>query len=149
VFKDLALKFGADRRYEFHLFAAEAAPGTPLAFHPVSAGGHQANGMTQALLAAEIDVALVWPLCRETFSFTAHEAVAAGSAVITNPDSGNVAAFVREGGHGWVLDGEQALAAAFETGDVEALARRRRAPAVYDLEYSALTMDLIEAKASA
>jgi hypothetical protein len=105
--------------------------------------------MTRAMAQAEIDVAVVWPLCRETFSFTAHEAVAAGAAVVTNPDSGNVAAFVAEGGHGRVLADEAALAAAFETGDVEALARRRRAPALYDLEFSALTMDLITTEAGA
>jgi hypothetical protein len=48
-----------------------------------------------------------------------------------------------------VLADEAALAAAFETGDVTDLARRRRTPALYDLEFSALTMDLIEAEAGA
>jgi len=149
VFKALAERFAGDARYEFHLFAAEPPAGLPIAFHAVSADGHQPNGMSRAMAQAQIDVAVVWPLCRETFSFTAHEAVAAGAAVLTNPDSGNVAAFVAEGGHGAVLADEAALAAAFETGDVEALARRRRSPPLYDLEFSALTMDLIEAEAGA
>ena len=87
---------------------------------------------------------MIWPLCRETFSFTAYEAVAAGAAVITGPDSGNVAAFVADGGHGLVLSGEDALAAAFESGDEAALARSRRRPALYDLAFSALTVDLLE-----
>ncbi|MFC3068723.1 glycosyltransferase family protein [Phenylobacterium soli] len=147
VFQALAQAFADDARYEFHLFGAQRPAGALVAFHPVSADGPEPGGMTRAVAAAGIDVALVWPLCRETFSFTAHEAVAAGAAVVTNPDSGNVAAFVAGGGHGLVLTGESALAKAFETGDILQLARRVRRPALYDLEYSALTMDLIEAGA--
>jgi hypothetical protein len=143
VFRELVLKFGEDPRYEFHHFGAPAPSGLPAAFHPVSAGGYEPRAMQQALEAAQVDVALIWPLCRETFSFTAHEAVAAGAAVLTNPDSGNVAAFVEAGGHGRVLADEQVLASAFETGDIEGLARARRGARLYDLEFSALTMDLM------
>jgi len=147
VFRDLALRFAEDRRYEFHHFGAEAPAGLPANFHAVSANGYEPRAMQKALEAAQIDVALIWPLCRETFSFTAHEAVAAGAAVVTNPDSGNVAAFVVEGGHGRVLANEQALASAFETGDIGELARARRDARLYDLEFSALTMDLLQAEA--
>jgi hypothetical protein len=62
--------------------------------------------------------------------------------VITGPDSGNVAAFVRERGHGRVIDNEAELAAAFETGTILQLARAERRPMLYDLVYSALTLDL-------
>jgi len=143
VFRELALRFAEDRRYEFHHFGAQASAGLPASFHAVSANGYEPRAMQKALEAAQIDVALIWPLCRETFSFTAHEAVAAGAAVVTNPDSGNVAAFVTEGGHGRVLADEQALASAFETGDIGDLARARRGARLYDLEFSALTMDLM------
>jgi hypothetical protein len=145
VFRELALRHADDPRYEFHQFSGEAPAGLPVAFHAVSPNGRAPEAMRQAVEAAEIDVALIWPLCRETFSFTAHEAVASGAAVITNPDSGNVAAFVREGGHGLVLADEDALSAAFASGDIAPLARRVRRPKLYDLEYSALTMDLIGA----
>jgi hypothetical protein len=97
--------------------------------------------MADALEGAEADAVLVWPLCRETFSFVAYEAVAAGCAVVTGPDSGNVQAFVAEGGHGLVLD-EAALTAAFESGSILELARARRRPMLYDLAYSALSLDL-------
>jgi hypothetical protein len=149
VFKETALNHLDDPRYEFHVFAGDSPAGVPATFHPVSAGGPEPDGMRRALAEAEIDVALIWPLCRETFSFTAHEAVAAGAAVVTNPDSGNVAAFVAEGGHGRVLADEDALAAAFETGDMLSLSRARRGAKLYDLEYSALSMDLIETEAGA
>ena len=63
--------------------------------------------------------------------------------MITWPYSGNVQAFVREGGHGWVLPDEAALQAAFETGEAEALGRFRRKPQLYDLKFSAMTDDLV------
>ena len=72
----------------------------------------------------------------------AHEAAAAGCAVLTGPDSGNIAAFVEDGGHGRVLADEPALTAAFETGEVLQLARANRRPMLYDLTFSALTLDL-------
>jgi hypothetical protein len=103
--------------------------------------------MQAAVEAAQVDVALIWPLCRETFSFTAYEAVAGGAAVITGPDSGNVAAFVGDGGHGRVLADEAALAELFASGAALELARARRRPKLYDLAFSGLTVDLLEGPA--
>lgn len=136
IFRSLALKFENDPRYEFWHLGARGDATLPVRFQEV------ASGMAQALTAAEPDIALVWPLCRETFSFVAYEAVAAGAAILTGPDSGNVAAFVAEGGHGRVLPDESALAAAFETGELLELSRARRTPMLYDLAYGALTLDL-------
>jgi hypothetical protein len=141
LFQALAVRFAEDPRYAFHHLGARGDATLPVAFQAVSAGAANPLAMRDALEAAEIDVALVWPLCRETFSFVAYEAVAAGCAVITSPDSGNVAAFVAEAGCGRVLD-EAALAAAFESGEILELGRARRAPMLYDLRYSALTLDL-------
>jgi hypothetical protein len=72
----------------------------------------------------------------------AYEAVAAGCAVLTGPDSGNVAAFVAESGHGLALDDEAALARAFESGAILELRRAQRRPMLYELSFSALTLDL-------
>ncbi|MBU1378768.1 MAG: hypothetical protein KKE02_21000 [Alphaproteobacteria bacterium] len=141
IFRALASRFADDPRYEFHHLGARGDATLPAAFQAVSAGADRPLAMRDALQAAEIDAVLAWPLCRETFSFVAYEAVAAGCAVITGPDSGNVAAFVGESGHGRVLD-ETALAAAFESGDIADLSRARRTPMLYDLRYSALTLDL-------
>ncbi|TAJ72186.1 MAG: hypothetical protein EPO51_08725 [Phenylobacterium sp.] len=144
IFRTLATRFADDPRYEFHHLGARGDATLPAAFQPVSAGAAQPLAMRDALQATGIDAVLVWPLCRETFSFVAYEAVAAGCAVITGPDSGNVAAFVVETGHGRVLD-EAALTGAFESGAVLELGRARRAPMLYDLRYSALTLDLAAA----
>lgn len=142
LFRELVLKYEGDPRYTFLHLGSRTVPGLPLAFHPVAVTEAQPRAMQEALEATEADVVLIWPLCRETFSFTAYEAVAAGCAVVTGPDSGNVQAFVRDGGHGWVLDDEAALEAAFETGSLVELGRARRRPRLHDLAFSNLTVDL-------
>jgi hypothetical protein len=149
VFRELAQRFAGDRRYRFLHLGSRTLGGLPIEFQPVSVTAAKPKAMLQALTAAQADAVLVWPLCRETFSFTAHEAVAAGAAVITNPDSGNVAAFVAEGGHGQVLADEAALFDLFETGQVRKLARARRKPSLYDLEFSAMTAGLISSEVEA
>ena len=141
LFQALARRFADDPRYEFHHLGARGDATLPVAFQAVSAGAADPLAMRDALQAGEIDAVLVWPLCRETFSFVAYEAVAAGCAVITGPDSGNVAAFVGETGRGRVLS-EAGLTEAFESGAILELGRARRAPMLYDLRYSALTLDL-------
>jgi hypothetical protein len=149
VFKALALRFADDPRYEFVHLGARQIGGLPMAFESVAVTAAKPDAMQRALAKLRADVALIWPLCRETFSFTAYEAVAAGAAVLTNPDSGNVAAFVADGGHGRVLADEAALAALFESGEVLALARSRRKPSLYELEFSALSVDLLAAEEAA
>jgi glycosyltransferase involved in cell wall biosynthesis len=135
IFRALALKFADDPRYAFLHLGARRDPTLPVGFQ------HVATGMAAALEAAQPDAVLVWPLCRETFSLVAYEAAAAGAAVITGPDSGNVQAFVAETGQGQVLD-EVALFDAFETGEILHLARAQRRPMLHDLRFSALTLDL-------
>ncbi|HEX3364283.1 glycosyltransferase [Phenylobacterium sp.] len=144
VFRDLAVKHADDPRYHFLHLGGRTPPGLGVEFHKVTVTEAKPRAMQDAIETHEADAVVIWPLCRETFSFTAYEAVAGGAAVITGPDSGNVAAFVEDGRHGLVLSGEEALAAAFENGEVAELARARRRPVLYDLAFSALTVDLLE-----
>jgi glycosyltransferase involved in cell wall biosynthesis len=136
IFAELAARFEDDPRYQFLHLGARGDTAVAAAFTPVT------GDMTAALAEAQADAVLVWPLCRETFSLVAYEAVAAGCAILTGPDSGNVRAFVEETGHGRVLPGEAELTATFETGAVLELARARRRPMRYDLRFSALSCDL-------
>eukprot|EP01035_Chromulina_nebulosa_P042979 gene42979-58196_t len=101
--------------------------------------------MLEAVRSHDVDVALIWPLCRETFSFTAYEAVAGGAMVVTGPDSGNVAAFAAERGRGRVLADVAALTEAFRTGDIAVLGRSRRVVRRYDLAYGAMSLALLDA----
>lgn len=142
VFRDLVLKYADDPRYAF-LHLGGRSGGLPAEFHHVVVGEANPRLMQETLEKLEADVVLLWPLCRETFSFAAYEAVAAGCAVVTGPDSGNIAAFVRDGAHGRVMADEAALDAAFADGAIADLARARRKPKLYDLKFSALTVDLL------
>ncbi|MDZ4370700.1 MAG: hypothetical protein U1C74_04675 [Phenylobacterium sp.] len=147
VFRDLALRFADDPRYDFVHLGGRADPAAPADFHPVVVSAETPTAMRDAVEALAVDAALIWPLCRETFSFTAYEAVAGGAAVLTGPDSGNVAAFAGAG-HGAVLSDEAALFEMFASGAVLEMSRARRGDAVFDLDYSGMTADLVaEARA--
>ncbi|MFC3068722.1 hypothetical protein [Phenylobacterium soli] len=143
VFRELAIRFAGDPRYEFVHLGGRQIGGLPIDFRHVSVSAERPNAMQEAIAAVRADAVLVWPLCRETFSFTAYEAVAAGAAILTNPDSGNVAAFAAEGRHGRVLEGEAALTALFESGEALALSRAVRKPPLHELAFSAMTVDLL------
>ncbi len=77
--------------------------------------------MSRALLAHGIDIAVVlspWP---ETFCFVAHEALAAGVAIVALAGSGNVAELVRGTGRGVVLPDAASVLALFRDGAARAL----------------------------
>lgn len=143
LFRELALTHADDPRYQFLHLGAEAEPGLPVAFHDVRISPARPRAMLEALEAHAVDVLVFWPPWRETFSFTVYEAVAAGCAVVTGPDSGNVAAVVAQHGQGWVSPDEAAVIRAFESGEVLSLARAVRRPMLYDLILSHMTLDLI------
>ncbi|WP_300578043.1 hypothetical protein [Phenylobacterium sp.] len=147
VFRELVLRFAEDPRYEFLHLARDASGGLPLSFHSVTVSEAQPKAMQAALESLGVDAVMIWSLCRETFSFTTHEAAAAGAAILTGPDSGNVAAFVEASGQGRVLEDEAALFEMFETGAVLDLRRSARRPVLCDLSYSRLTIDLLDGEA--
>ena len=106
------------------------------------------NAMRDAVDELGIDAALIWSLCRETFSFTAYEAAAGGALVVTGPDSGNVATFAANPQRGRVIADAEALTVAFESGGALAWARAQRTTRRYGLTFSSLTADLLEAQRS-
>jgi len=143
IFRDLALRYADDPRYCFLHIGKAPMPGLPVQFHQAMVTADRPGAMQAAIEASGADAVMVWPLCRETFSFVAYEAVGAGAAVLTNVDSGNVAAFVEEGRHGRVLPDEAALDALFASGEILEMARSRRRPKLFDLAFSTLTLDLL------
>jgi hypothetical protein len=143
VFRELAQTFAGDPRYAFLHLGGRTDPSAPAGFHQVIVTEERPRAMQEAAEALEIDIALIWPLCRETFSFTAYEAAAAGAAVLTGPDSGNVATFAADPAIGRVLPDEAALMAAFETGEVLRLSRNVRKARLFDIVYSRMSGDLI------
>jgi glycosyltransferase involved in cell wall biosynthesis len=142
IFRELALKHRDDPRYEFLHLGGATERRLPVAFHEVAADQRRPRLMQETLEALQVDAVLIWPLCRETFSFTAYEATAAGCAIVTWPDSGNVAAFAAEAGRGWVLPDEPALFAAAAEGRLADLSRAKRKPQLFDLAFSRLSFDV-------
>lgn len=143
IFRHLAARFADDDRYEFIHLASKPVAGAMAVHHPVTVTAAEPLAMRQAMIDLEIDAAMVWSLCIETFSFAAYEATAAGAAVVTGPDSGNVTVVARE--HGLLLDDEHALEALFESGEILKLGRAQRGAKLYDLAFSKLTAELVEA----
>jgi hypothetical protein len=84
------------------------------------------DAMTRAIAAQSVDLVLHWASWPETFSFSTHEAMAAGAFVLTNTISGNVAATVQNLEMGVVLKDEAELLSFFRDGRVRQLAERVR-----------------------
>lgn len=107
------------------------------------------DAMISALSEQNVDFVLHWATCAETFSFSTHEALAAGAYVITNPISGNVAATVRHSGLGLILADEADLVSFFCDGRVSTFAlevrsRRNRSAALVtrsDMTFAVLSKE--------
>jgi hypothetical protein len=147
VFAALAADHAADPRYRFLHLGARRDPRTTIEFHPVAVTFADPQAMQRALEILEVDVAVIWSIVRETFCLAAYEAIAAGAAIVTSPDSANVAALVAREKRGRVLADEAALRQALAGGELLELARSVRRPRLYDLTFSGMTADLPPAEA--
>jgi hypothetical protein len=90
LFREIALDRMRDPRWEFHHLGSQPQNLPRLRFDQVDATAEAPDAMIEALVRNEIDlVALLsqWP---ETFCFTAHEAVAAGTMLLAQDMSGHV-----------------------------------------------------------
>lgn len=95
---------GLDCYRLFHFTALPAdppLPGVEVVLAKVNPKARSA--MTEALVAASIDLVLVLSTWPETFCLVAYEAIAAGADVIALPESGNVTDMVLVSGRGVVL----------------------------------------------
>ncbi len=75
-------------------------------FIPVSFLEKGPDAMVDALRKNQTDIAFLWSICPETYSFSVNEAFATGCFVITNKFSGNIADQVKETGRGVVFNDE-------------------------------------------
>ena len=105
------------QRYRFfHLGAAGVrVPG--VTYVPVSFIEDGPDAMVTALKENGIDVAFLWSISPETYSFTLSEAFSANCLVLTTECSGNIAARVRETGRGIVLKSETEMFALLHRSD--------------------------------
>jgi hypothetical protein len=136
-FEELASRHRGDPRYAFHEFNSNRRSKQPHVRHVrVDVSPQDRMGMVNALVDMRIDVVVLWSLCNETFSFTLHEALAAGAAVITRQGAGNIsaAASTIAPRQVWMLEKEEDLFATFASGRVRDLAaseNRRRGILVF------------------
>jgi len=125
VFEELARLHRGDPRYEFYELNARRRSKFAHVRHVlVDVGPKDRLGMVTALIENQIDIVLLWSLCSETFSFTTHEAIAAGAAIITRQGAGNIAAAASAIApeQVWILENEEELFVKFASGCVRDLA---------------------------
>ena len=88
--------------YELYVLGSCSELVPDVQYVPVSFIDHGSEAMLRALRHHAIDLAFLWSLVPETYSFTLFESMAAGCFVLTNPRSGNIAAQVSQLGRGLV-----------------------------------------------
>ena len=141
VTSKMALK--RDYRF-FHLGASSMSiPGVNNI--PVSFLNDGADAMVKALREHQIDIAFLWSICPETYSFTLYEAFAAGCLVVTNSLSGNIAEQIEGGSRGIVFRNETEMFRFFNNahGVKNAIRRNLQENSPYELEFNPqLTVEL-------
>ena len=81
--------------------------------------------MVDSLQLHQIDAVLLWSEVAETFSFTLHEALAAGAFIITNPNSGNINFYIENNPfRGVVYKNANLLIDNFTNGDIITLVNK-------------------------
>lgn len=136
AFRELALAFAKDKRYEFFHLGVQKQRGLPITFREVVVSSGDRNAMVDAIEDCAIDVAIIWSLTPETFCFTAHEALAAGAFLIGHCDSGNASVLAAK--NGVVYESEDQLFSSFERGEIIELTRIRPR-GKFDIHYSPMT----------
>lgn len=125
VFEEIIGKFSSEG-HKFYHFGVQDINAPGVRHVPVHVTAEDAAAMTDSVTKENIDFVLHWSSCPETFSFTTFEAMAAGSFVLTNPNSGNVAAAVRKHRKGSVFADKEDLLSFFSDGRAELLLEQRR-----------------------
>jgi hypothetical protein len=143
VFQSLAADLAHDPRYSFFHLATRTEALAHIAFEQVSVSWQNPAAMVEALGRLKIDLVILWSIWPETFSFVAHEAAAAGVALITTEESGNIARLVKSRGCGVVLRSEAELSELFVSGRAVDIAQTLTGLGHYDLHYSNMTADLL------
>ena len=96
-------------KYEFYCLGEndEIIPG--IEYRDVSFIEDGEMAMENALVSNSIDISFLWSIWPETYSYTYYESFPAGTFVITNKMSGNMADLVKRNQNGIVLEDFDAL----------------------------------------
>lgn len=114
----LTEKFSDDPRYEFIYFSSNKVVLTDFRQVSVQTTADNRDAMVKALIENDVQLAFLWSICPETFSYTLFESIAAGAYILTNPLSGNICDYIKSNDQfGQVLD-EEDLFNQFESGSI-------------------------------
>lgn len=125
-FLDMVRGTDAALPVEFHYFGTGDCTDPRIIRHEVTVRSDAPTCMRDRLAEARIDIVLHWAYWPETFSFTAHEAIAAGTLVVTSPDAGNIVALAGTCDDVVVHSEPRTLAETLTSGSIARLARARR-----------------------
>jgi len=130
----------------FHFAGAPAASRRSIEFVSTRTSASDRSAMSDALAAKEIDVVVLWSNWPETFSFTFHEALAAGVYVVTGPHSGNIADQLKDSKKGRCFANELELRDWLLRDDTQSALRARRAKRTQSLSlsYSRMSYQVFE-----
>jgi hypothetical protein len=95
-FEETVKKYADDKRLKFIYFGTQKPSLRNLNYIQTHTSPGRYSDIVQTIKEQHVDYLMHWASCFETFSFTAHEAIAAGSLVITNNQSGNVSAVAKK-----------------------------------------------------
>jgi len=141
-FVEIAERFAGDARYIFEYFGSHEIDADIRATQVATFGGGPLR-MVEALRGRNIDIVIHISPTPETFSFTTHEAIAAGALVLTNRGSGNTACAVEAMGRGLVVEQEGDIWEMFEGGQIMQLAkeaRSRRSTELAEVKFSHMSL---------
>ena len=106
LWKEALTRLTADERYEYNFYhfgqVFEALDGVTQVAVSISKDGPEA--MTEKLKEYSINVAVLYSIWPETYSYTYFEAMKAGCFIITNDRSGNIVSQVEKYDNGMVLE---------------------------------------------
>ena len=119
--------FGDHSKFKFYYFGNQTNQMTRVQNINISVSGSDPLSMVNAIAEIELDFVLNWAMWPETFSFTAHEALAGGAHVLTNTNSGNVTSIVNQSKMGTIFNDENELLSFFSQGMIEQTAKKMRA----------------------
>jgi hypothetical protein len=128
AFATLVIRHREDVRYEFFRLGVGESKLDGLRSIHIEVTADNPDAMVKALRDHAIDAVVNWYSCFETFSFSTHEAMAAGAFVITRYEAGNVwpAIAAAPGQRGLALHSEAELRALFLGDQLVKLAERPR-----------------------
>lgn len=117
-----------DSRYEFYRFGYGTSKQENLKEVDVIVTPENPNSMIHTIERFEIDVAIIWSECYESFSFVTCEALAAGASVITRSGAGNIPFLIKnlDPDRSVILNTESELISFFNSGRALNLKGRRR-----------------------